>query len=267
MFRNKFIIMILCLTVIFLCSCTQNYNTDKMSVNTLTTKEEPRNNTTTEITSTNGPTSVELSTVEIKTDPNDLYSIFIKERYEKIYKRQKQVAPEAFAEFDKYAKDVYYFIYDIDGNGVDDLIMGDWKRITIDVDDHNPPKEIMVSSIYTIENGQVVKKDSSWWNDDYLWESAVLSNGLIRQKIGIEEYPSIVYFDFRDGNLSFMYGLVYYPPSANETVGVYEYFSENNNIYFEEEITKEEFERLRDEANGDAEVVEINWKRIDEYGR
>jgi S-DNA-T family DNA segregation ATPase FtsK/SpoIIIE len=32
-------------------------------------------------------------------------------------------------------------------------------------------------------------------------------------------------------------------------------------------ITKEEFERLRDEANGNAKVVEINWKRIDEYGR
>ena len=34
-----------------------------------------------------------------------------------------------------------------------------------------------------------------------------------------------------------------------------------------EVITKEEFESLRDENIGDATPVEIEWKRIDEYGQ
>ena len=203
----------------------------------------------------------ELSSVNIKTSPDDPYSFFIKERYEGIYEWQQQVDPEAFAEFDKYARDVYYFLYDIDKDGTDELIMGDWKKTTLDVEDPNPPKKILISSIYTIKNGEVVEINTQpWFRPDYIWDRVLLTNGLIRTSFGNEKNPSYIFLGFKDGEAVLNCAIYYY--KSND--GYVQQFADINTSI---DITKEEFERLRDEANGDAEVVEINWKRIDEYGK
>ena len=253
---KKFLVISMSFIFVVLCSCTRNDDlSDIPAMSSSATKSEQQIDV---LENTIG-IQPEISTVVIKTDPNDLYSYFIKDRYEKIYEAQKSEGSDFFTDFDKHALDVFYFIYDIDGNGVDELIMGDWKKITDDIDDINPPREILISSVYTIENGEVVKQDSSvWWDDEYLWNRELLSNGLIRTTLGDKEYPSYSYLGFENGKLELK--LAVYNMGDR-------YLRIHDSIVDEEEITKEEFERLRDEANGDSEIVEINWKRIDEYGK
>ena len=261
---KKFISAMLCFVFIFLCSCNGNQNTDT----TASTQNTSATNVTRQNTTESSDKSTEeIPTVKIPTNPDDPYSIFIKKRYEDIYEAQKIEGAEYFAEFDKHSLDCFYFIYDIDGNGVDELILGDWKAITNDIEDYFAPKKIVISSVYTLENGELVKQETHpWWNDEVLWDRVILSNGLIRTSIGIEDSHSHSYLEFKNGSLKLKYAIYYkgdgYGNRYYEII-----YPDNNNNYIQEKITKEEFERLHDEANGDAEVVEINWKRIDEYGR
>lgn len=260
-------LLALCFILIFLCSCNKNDDVHNItSVNSLPSSKSATQNTVKENILLSETTASEITTVKIETNPDDPYSVFIKEWYEEIYEAQKGEGAEYFSEFDKHALDVYYFIYDIDGNGVDELILGDWKSVTNKVEDHSAPQEIMISRIYTIENGEAVKQFSFWWSDDFLWETVLLSNGLIRQSTGFEDYPSYVYFCLENGKLELKYGIYYTEDRYGNRSYSYVDEGENGKI-IDEEITKEEFERLRDEANGDAAVVEINWKRIDEYGK
>ena len=99
-----------------------------------------------------------------------------------------------------------------------------------------------------------------WLPDDYIWDRVLLTNGLIRTSFGYEEYPNYYFLGFKDGEAVLNCAIYYY--KSND--GYVQQFADINTSI---DITKEEFERLRDEANGDAEVVEINWKRIDEYGK
>lgn len=257
---KKLSVLILFFILVILCSCDKSGVTEKTSsISYHSTTKSIHQNTKSDNTVSNVTSLTEISTVEIETSPDDLYSHFIKKRYEDIYNAQKSEGAEYFENFDKHANNVFYSLYDIDGNGVDELILGDWKRITNDSEAHNPPRKILISSVYTIENGKVVKQDSSvWWNDDYIWDRVLLSNGLIRTTLGDKETPSYSYLGFENGKLK-LECAVYYMSDR--------YFRIYDSIVEEEEITKEEYERLRKEAEGDAEVVEINWKRIDEYGK
>lgn len=263
---KRFTALFLCFVFIFLISCTKQNGTDNTTStqNNITTKSTPQNAPTALTKSTQS----EPTTVEIPTNPDDPYSTFIKDWYEEIYEAQKDSGAEYFGEFDKHSWDCYYYLYDIDGNGIKELILGDWKSVTNNVGDlvEFAPTEIMISHICTLKNGEVTKQESFWWQNNYLWDTVLLSNGLIRQSMGFEEYPSYFYFFVENETLKFKFGVCYTQDVNGDRF--YSYVAEaEDGKYIEEKITKEEFERLRDEANGDAEVVEINWKRIDEYGK
>lgn len=212
--------------------------------------------------------TTEFVTVEIKTSPDDPYSYMIKEKYEKIVRRfQEEDISDYFSEFDKYADNCYFFLYDIDGNGIDELILGDWKLITNDREDSDAPQKITISSIYTIKDGQVVEQSvHPWWDNEVLWDRVILTNGLIRTGTGYKDYPSYSYLGFENGEFGLKYSISY----LGDGKGNKRYkkiYRNDNGEYVEEIITKEIFEQLRDEADGDSEIVEIKWKRIDEYGR
>ena len=77
---KKFISAMLCFVLIFLCSCNSNQNTDTESSNQAASTEKE----TSGIISTENMTTdfviPELSSVNIKTSPDDPYSFFIKKR-------------------------------------------------------------------------------------------------------------------------------------------------------------------------------------------
>lgn len=248
---KKFISAMLCFVFIFLCSCNGNQNTDTESSNQADSTE----NMTTDFV------LPELSSVNIKTSPDDPYSFFIKERYEEFIESLSHYEPEEYAAFYKRARNIYYFIYDLDKDGTDELIMGDWKKMTIDYEDPNPPKKIFISSIYTIKNGEVMEINTyPWLPDDYIWDRVILTNGLIRTSLGDEKHPHYYFLGFESGEAVLKCAIYDY----GDDDGYVQQFADINTSI---DITKEEFERLRDEANGNAEVVEINWKFISEYGR
>lgn len=252
--------IMLCFMFLLLCSCDKNGDIENTSTTLISgTTKGVFQNTKSESTVSEMTETVEVSTVRIETSPEDLYSYFIKKRYEDVYNAQKIEGAEYFENFDKHANNVFYSLYDIDGNGIDELLLGDRKRITNDIEAYNPPQKILISSVYTVENEKVVKQDSSvWWNDDYIWDRVLLSNGLIRTTLGDKETPSYSYLGFKNGKLK-LECAVYYMSDH--------YFRIYDSIVEEEEITKEEYERLCRKAEYGTEVVEINWKRIDEYGK
>lgn len=263
---KKTIIIFICLVIVFLCSCGNTASIYETS--NFTNQDATKENYQADIDETKSQSAIEFTTVEIKTSPDDPYSYIVKEKYEKIVRRfQEEDISDHFFEFDKYAGNCYFFLYDIDGNGIDELILGDWKLITNDSEDSNAPKKITVSSIYTIKNGQVAEQSvHPWWDNEVLWDRVILTNGLIRTGTGYKDYPSYSYMGFENGEFGLKYSISY----LGDGKGNKRYkkiYRNDNGEYVEEIITKEIFEQLRDEADGDSDIVEIKWKRIDEYGR
>lgn len=263
---RRMLFLIFCFSFIFLCSCTSNQNTDTSTStqNITTTKFTPQSTTT-----SSAETTEEITTVNIPVTPDDPYSEFIKNKYEDFYNAMIKHDPDEFQSSSWYGES-YYFLYDLDDNGIDELILGDWIRITDYHDDSGAPRKILITSIYTIENDEVVNLDDqlpgrwNWYNSDYMLDKCILSNDLIRQTTGGKEYPTLYYYYIEEGKLRLKYGLFAHVNSDGSKV--FSYKDENSTKDFNP-ISEEEYIRLRDEANGDAEVVEINWKRIDEYGR
>ena len=239
--------ILLCMIFVLLTACGTPTEDERAETVTVHTKMKARQDT-----------SNIVETVRIKTDPSDPYSYYIKDKYEKIYAAQIKKGSEYFLDFDKYAGDPYYFIYDINGDGTDEMIMGDWIRTTIDVDDADPPKKVLISNVYTVKDGEVVKLSGGfWWEDDYIWNRVLLTNGVIQTTDGHEDYPNYSFMAIENGELKLKCRIQY-------TSGGYFRIYDTQE---KEVITKEEFESLRDESIGDATPVEIEWKRIDEYGQ
>ncbi len=262
---KNFLALFLCFLFVILCSCTNNPATNITTSNesTTTAKTTQQNNTT-----TSTETTEEITTVNIPVTPEDPYSKFIKDKYEDFYNFQMEHDPEDFKSSVWYGAEAYYFLYDIDGNGVDELLLGDWKRITDYHDDSQAPYKILITHIYTVENGEIINlidPTCYWWSGaSYMLDRCLLSNGLIRQASENKDNPSYAYFHIQEGKLVLKCSLNVF---LNEDYSNQFAYNEKNDGYDFKEITEEEYIRLRDEANGDAEVVEINWKRIDEYGR
>ena len=209
---------------------------------------------------------------EIKIDPKDPYSYVIKEKYDE------------FGEW--YGKDgerpiQHYFLYDIDGNGIEELLIGT-PYVVGGIDNVEPPYEsrIMLKEIYTIKNGEVVELSTvSWWDEMFIFDKEILNNGLICYISVFEDEYDYFYWSLDDTEM------VFRELSSDEGKYTYRYLnnemikeinSDKTGINLEmelyrrakvKEITPEEFDRLRAEIEGDAKPVEIEWKNIEQYGR
>ncbi len=255
---KKLSALFLCiLFILLLCSCNKNEDKNITSTQNTSTEEPTQQNLPINFAET---THAEPTTIEIPTNPDDPYSVFIKERYEKIYEAQKAEGVEHFSEFDKHSLNCYYFLYDIDGNGVDELILGDQKRIGGDIEDPDPPKKIMINTIYTLKDGNLIEHDLfNWWlNESYL-DTSILSNGVFKKTCGAEKYNCSLYLSFSDDKTTFKETLIV----LDDGQYAYNETPLGDDIY----ISEEEYNRKKQELESNAEPIEINWKRIDEYGR
>lgn len=195
-------------------------------------------------------------TKEIKDDPSDPYSGFIKEACEAVVDGWQGLEAEDFEDFFKNRYCTHYFLYDLNGDGVEEMLLGKWVKVGHYTDDPNPPTALKPYFVCTLKDGEVeyMDFDSLYWSE-FIYDRVLYSNGLVMTTWGPEKNPSCIFAYFDGQELKQKDFLFHLMP---------------DDIYLEideSEMTEEEYHRRIDEAIGDATPVEIEWKRIDEYGQ
>ena len=146
--------------------------------------------------------------------------------------------------------DTFYALYDIDGNGIEELLMGNGRGVY----------GKFLYDMYTIQDGIAVKQDF-WADSDEQPSPVILENGTIRSERNDQGELYYYYHRFVDGKLKLQLMLI------DNT-----YYNENEYFYFYDFIgrtptTKDEFNRMRAEMEGDGQVVKLKWKPLRKYGR
>ena len=199
---------------------------------------------------------IPFHTKEIKDDPSDPYSGFIKEACEAVVDGWQGLEAEDFEDFFKNRYCTHYFLYDLNGDGVEEMMLGKWVKVGHYTDDPNPPTALKPYFVCTLKDGEVeyMDFDSLYWSE-FIYDRVLYSNGLVMTTWGPEKNPSCIFAYFDGQELKQKDFLFHLMP---------------DDIYLEideSEMTEEEYHRRIDEAIGDSTPVEIEWKRIDEYGQ
>ena len=263
---------IIVLAMIFLCGCTggkSESNTTEATTSEPLIKTEKANASETYFPYTLSDVEQDETFFyanEISVDPADPYSAFIKKSCEEKVKVWQEVANEDgnttrnFYYHITSQDDFYYFLYDLNGDGTDELLLGSWHRLGTDIDTANPPKKICISSIYTLKNGKIIKIDSgNWWVQDLIQDRILYSNGKIVDTFGYEDLPSYFISKIVDDKLA----VDCYVMHTEETVYLKIVDFEK---WEDKEISQKEYYSIFNQFCGNAKPVEIDWKRIDEYG-
>jgi len=155
---------------------------------------------------------------------------------------QRAPAPDAHALYSKivkkYDSDDYYALYDIDGNGTDELLisLSDWnERAFPDV-------------LYAIQYGAAVKQEAYGWHDDSEWYNkfCLFKNGTIKISWSGER-SGRRYLRFENGELKWQ-PVTYDDDESTITLP----------------LTQEEFDQVQKELEGNGQVAEIHWKPLKE---
>jgi len=171
-------IALLCLILVGLCACGR------------TMPEE----TTTEETTTGKTSKAETSTAKIDPSVLELYADAI-ETY--------CALPDGTAWKDAD----HYFLYDIDGDGIQELLLGmEWGGNThLNGEPYLPDGAIFLTDIYAIQDGVAVWQEEFHWSTepDREYPAVLLKNGLIR--LDIHDWkPDLelltYYYCFENGN-------------------------------------------------------------------
>jgi len=154
----------------------------------------------------------------------------------------------SFAYYRGY-KNLQYALYDIDGNGTNELLLGTGDSGYADKDD-------LIISIFTIQDGVAVQQRNvpspTLLKNGTIWTGGESGSGIFHE-----------YYRFEDGSLKLQTGISEYNSIDKDERGRFQSFPDGRRI----DITEEEFERVRKEFEGDGQVVELDWKPLAEYGR
>lgn len=195
-------------------------------------------------------------TKEIKDDPSDPYADYAKEICGDIVDGWRGWNTNDFELYFKGKNYTYYSFYDLNGDGTDEMLLGEWVKVGDYTDDPNPPTALKPYFVCTLKDGEVeyMDFDSLHWSE-FIYDRVLYSNGLVMTTWGPEKNPSCIFAYFDGKELKQKDFLFHLMP---------------DDIYLEideSEMTEEEYHRRIDEAIGDATPVEIEWRRIDEYGQ
>ena len=265
---------IIVFALIFLCGCTggkrESNTTEATTSEPLITTETP---TTTEPVIPYTISDIEQDETffyanEITADPADPYSAFIKKSCEEKAKVWQEAAKEDgnttrnFYYHITTQPDFYYFLYDIDGDGTKELLLGSYYPIGYRDENPTPYVEIVITSVCSIKNGEVVKQSNAFCDPGFIWDRTLWSNGLISTTYKRQEDPSFQFVEFKNGELKAKVQVFshYFYDEPHYYSAIY---NENGQ---DTKISKEERDRIYNECCGDAKKVDIDWKRIDEYG-
>jgi hypothetical protein len=258
---KKIFSLLLIISFVFLCSCSK---TTEENITTTTEFEEFTSQTTAEyVTKSKGL----FYTEEIKTDASDPYSYIIKQSCEAILNAWNKTTgyddnAEDFERFIKKCQNVYYFLYDLNGDGTDELLLGGWVKTDFTLENESP-REIFIQDVYAIQNGKAVQVDGfDIIQSEYIADQALLSNGSILIWWSKNVRASYLFVSYNGKKLKIDVSVGYIKDNH------YGKESDVGDTTFKSEyIDKKEFERVYKEYYGDNERIEINWKRIDEYGK
>ena len=153
-----------------------------------------------------------------------------------------------------------YALYDIDSNGTKELLVGSKMYPSLGDD-------IALLYLYTIRDEKAVDTGFVFWDGSSL-QPLLFQNGTI--KTVDAEMDWISYYRFEGDELKLQVCL-------EDHSGRYEWWLRTEQpgdppppyITVDPEertpLTQEEFERLREDMEGDGQVVEIDWKPLKEY--
>ena len=194
----------------------------------------------------------ELQAIKIPTSKDDPYSYVI-DGWISWY---KDAGPDFDSEMDRYA------LYDINGDGTDELILGSIDVLGgVDIYDFGvavePTYGILIDSIYTISDGKCVEADKLPIRGD-AYQTILFDNGLIKVVCCTPRNPWIYYYKMVGDNF--------------EKVGDSIFKHYDGECFFfkdsvENPITEEEFNRRIAEIEGGAHPVELEWKHLQDYGK
>lgn len=263
---KKSLFSLLLVIILLFCSCTVKVNDNKAKDNTTkdnTTTQTTDNTTTSEVETTS---SKPFYTKSIKTDESDPYSSLIKEMCDEIKESWDKALPEDKQYgFDNYIglyREIYYYLYDLDKDGIEELLLGTSQKVGIDYEDFSAPRKICITSVYTVKKGKAAKVDiGNWWNFVIIQDRVLYSNGVIVTKWGNKKIPSYSDLAFENGELVIKCYVTHEDSDPNK-----EFYKVTNFDNLDKtSISKDEYYSLYNKYIGDAKVVNIDWKRIDEY--
>lgn len=260
--------ILLIISIAMLCACSGKSNSEATTAVTAPPKKTNiiDTKTKTDPGSTAKPYTKDkvFYSREIIEDPSDPYSAFLKKRceeYKKLWNKRLNLFDDLTDDFDSFADNfgnIFYFLYDLDGDGTNELLLGSLKEIGWETE---PPKAILLTVVYGIENGKVKRlSDLDWWNDYTVWDRVLLSNGNILTTYGNEYNPNFYSYVLENGK----FVLKCNAKHADTYGDIYniKYSSDDT----EHEITQEEARRFYNKLIGDSKKINIKWKCIDEYG-
>ncbi len=172
-----------------------------------------------------------------------------------------------------------YALLDIDGNGVDELLLS--KGITVVGQDENGSdageKTQVYCKIYTIRNGEawLVLSDGApfpetdirasevftQFGGTALRERTILSNGVLRVDDSTSpDCPSYCYFRYQDGFTQYIEQLA---GNGDEYFCFYDVKGESKR----EAVSEEQFYYLKAEIEDGAGIADIEWQPLERYGQ
>ena len=198
----------------------------------------------------------ERTIVKIHTSKNDPYSYVVKDHYEYLLNSTGIGA----------ANEARYFLYDIDGNGSEELIFGqvrvlggmDVYDVRLSTDEVPPVMGILIVDIYSIVDGKASRQKQMVLGGGAAYETQILSNGIVKISYNTPALPSYSYYSFADSVGSYIGSL-----KANRD-GTFTYVDSN---VANQAISKDEFDRRIAEIEDGAHPVELEWKHLQDYGK
>ena len=198
----------------------------------------------------------ERTIVKIHTSKNDPYSYVVKNHYEYLLNSAGIDA----------ANEARYFLYDIDGNGSEELIFGqvrvlggmDVYDVRLSTDEVPPVMGILIVDIYSIVDGKASRQKQMVLGGGAAYETQILRNGIVKISYNTPALPSYSYYSFADSVGSYIGSL-----KANRD-GTFTYVDSN---VANQAISKDEFDRRIAEIEDGAHPIEIEWKRLQDYGK
>ena len=145
-------------------------------------------------------------------------------------------------------------MHDIDGDGTEELLLGEGYA------------SISLGNMYTINNNQAVLLEAVQWmghlsvNDVSLFMNGTLRTYDEQWGAHSESFAAnSTYYRLKDGALVFQTTL------TNDNDAVYTRYDDPGSFLNGVSITQEEYFSLKQELEGDGQVVALDWKPLREY--